>query len=97
MLEKEPGDAFLNYALATEYIAMSEFEAGKEIFEKLVKNQPEYVPTYYHLAKLYERLDRAEDAEAMYEKGIAMAQQMGDQHAKSELHEALNNLLFDMD
>lgn len=95
MLEKEPEDAFLNYALATEYLAMNEVETAKNIFEKLVREQEEYVATYYHLGKLYEGIGQTKEAEETYEKGMQIALKIKDMHARSELQEALNNLLYD--
>jgi Tfp pilus assembly protein PilF len=95
MLQNEPEDAFLQYALATEYVAGEQLNEGREVFEKLVEAQPDYVATYYHLGKLYETISEREKAEATYETGIEIAVKIKDLHAKSELQDALNNLLFD--
>jgi tetratricopeptide (TPR) repeat protein len=95
MLLKEPKDAFLLYALATEYVAGDELEEARSIFEDLVENQANYVATYYHLGKLYERIGLSEKAEKTYEKGIKVATDLKDMHARAELLEVLNSLLYD--
>ena len=97
MLKMEPEDAFLNYALATEYVAIGRHQEARSIFESLIDKKPDYVATYYHLGKLYETLHLRDNALKIYESGIETAQRIGDLHAKSELHEALNDLLFEDD
>ena len=42
-LNDSPEDAFLNYALAIEYLGLDESQKAKEIFEKLIENNPEYL------------------------------------------------------
>ncbi|PSQ64561.1 MAG: tetratricopeptide repeat-containing protein, partial [Bacteroidetes bacterium QH_2_64_74] len=44
--------------------------------------------TYYHLGKLYERLDRTDDALDTYERGIEVAREQGAQKDLSELKDA---------
>jgi uncharacterized protein YdcH (DUF465 family) len=46
------------------------------------------VGTYYHLGKLYEQLDRPDDAIATYEQGITVAREQGAQKDLSELQDA---------
>lgn len=91
-LENEPNDEFLQYALATEYLRLNDTEKALQYYENLVKNHPDYVGTYYHLGKLYEALNRKEDAIGAYEKGMEVAKRKRDNHAFSELqavyHEA---------
>lgn len=93
-LQEEPNDPFLKYAIATEYKSMNELEKALQSFQSLVEAHPDYVPTYYHLGKTLEELDRNEEAIQVYEKGIQMAIQMKDRHAERELREALQQLIF---
>lgn len=83
--KNEPEDEFLKYALATEYLRLN--DTGKALFyyEDLVSNHPRYVGTYYHLGKLYEALNRTDDAITVYEKGMLIAREVRDNHALSEL------------
>lgn len=92
MLEKQPLDTFLNHALALEYIKIGEEMAAKERFELNLQTDANYVGTYYHLGKLLERINEKEAALSLYEKGIKIAMQLGEQHAASELRGAYEDL-----
>lgn len=96
-LKDNPTDAFLQYALALEYIKSGDKETGKQYFEQLVEMHPDYVGTYYHLAKLYISMQMPEAAEQCYTKGIAVAQRLQDQHALAELQNAALNFRLGLD
>lgn len=83
--KNEPNDEFLKYALATEYLSLNETDKALGFYQDLVNNHPNYVGTYYHLGKLYEKLDRIDDAIKTYEQGMLIAKQKRDNHALSEL------------
>lgn len=89
----EPNDPFLKYALATEYIAINDFKSALIYFEDLILNNKEYVGTYYHLGKLYEKLDRKEDAIKIYQQGMQIARAARDNHAYSELQTVYNSAI----
>ena len=91
-LQAEPNDPFLKYALATEYIRLNNHEEALKFYLDLVKNHEDYVGTYYHLGKLYEGLQKKDEAFKIYEKGIAIARKIKDNHALSELLGVYNNL-----
>ena len=86
---EDPNDPFTRFALAQEYLKAGDTAQGQAYFEGLVADQPEYVGTYYHLGKLYERLGRLPDAIATYERGILVAGRVRDAHARAELQDAL--------
>ena len=86
-------DSFLQHALALEYIKKSEDETAKALFEKLLSLNEDYVGSYYHLAKLQERLGEREAALATYEKGLAKSKALGDNHAYNELLAAYEDLM----
>jgi tetratricopeptide (TPR) repeat protein len=85
---QDPDDPFLCFALATEYLKQGDEELALNWFESLLDRHPSYVGTYYHLGKLYLRLDRPEDALKTFEDGIRVASETGDAHAASELRSA---------
>ena len=87
--EEDPEDAFTQFAIAQEYRKRGEIDEALSFYERLVKEQPAYVGTYYHLGKLYEQLDRPDEAEATYQRGIEAAQEQRDHHAQAELRDAL--------
>lgn len=86
--EEDPEDPFTRFALAQEYLKQDNVERALGLFEALVETNPGYVGTYYHLGKLYERLDRIDDALDTYEQGIEVAREQGEQKALSELQDA---------
>ncbi len=90
----EPADPFNHYALALEY-QKTDPQKAITIFEKLVIEHSTYVPTYYHLAKLYERMSRKENALQLFDRGIEVAKQQSDFRTLRELHAAREELLED--
>ncbi|MEE6186432.1 hypothetical protein PIECOFPK_02618 [Mycovorax composti] len=94
MLKENPADSFLQHALALEYIKAGEEELAKKTFVTLLEANPDYVGSYYHLAKLYERQGAEQDAIRVYEQGMAVAQRLGEQHAYSELRSAYEDLTY---
>ncbi|SKB41270.1 Tetratricopeptide repeat-containing protein [Parapedobacter luteus] len=89
-LAESPSDPFLKYALATEYLKLGQVDNALRYYEELLDKHPDYVGTYYHLAKLYEALERKADAIAVYEKGMQAAESKRDLHALSELRAAFH-------
>ena len=90
--EDDPNDAFTIYALATEYRAQ-EPERAWTFYQKLLTEHPDYVGTYYHAGKLLEQFEKNDEAEKVYRDGLAAARRAGQQHAASELRQALNQCL----
>lgn len=92
-LESEPNDPFLKYALATEYLNAKNLEKSLVYYEDLLENHADYVGTYYHAGKLYELLDRKDDAIATYKKGMEVSRNAKDMHAYSELQSVYNSAM----
>lgn len=90
--EEDPDDPFTRFALAQEYAKHDDQGTALEFYEALVKDHPDYVGTYYHLGKLYEDLDRLDDARATYRTGMDVAKRQSDFHARGELNNALLQL-----
>ena len=90
--EADPTDAFTTYALATEYRAQ-EPERAWDFYQILLTNHPDYVGTYYHAGKLLEQFGKKSEAEKVYRDGLRVARAAGQQHAASELLQALNSCL----
>ena len=86
--EEDPEDPFTRYALAQEHLKYDNASRALALFEELVETDPDYVGTYYHLGKLYERLDRTDDAIDTYAQGIEVAREEGTQKDLSELQDA---------
>lgn len=92
LLQTTPEDAFLLHALALEYGKINDSENASLYFEKNLNLHPDYLPTYYHYAKLKEQLD-LERAILLYQKGIELAQQQQDFKTKNELELALDFII----
>lgn len=91
--ENEPNDAFLKYALATEYLTLNDTSTALSYFEDLVQNHKNYVGTYYHFGKLLEGLNRKDEAVKVYQQGIQVAREIKDNHALSELQTVYNSAI----
>jgi Tfp pilus assembly protein PilF len=91
-LLRDPEDSFLQHALALEYIKIGMDREAKERFEKILSKDPGYIGSYYHLAKLLEKMGVPDSAMQWYEKGMAAAKAAGDTHAYAELKAALDEL-----
>lgn len=92
-LTEEPNDPFLLYAIATEYLKLEDSEQALAYYLKSISVNENYVGTYYHLGKLYEKLKDSAAAEKTYKKGMDIARTIGQQHAFSELQQAYNKLM----
>ena len=88
LLKTNPADAFLQHALALEYVKGGNDAEARIVFERLLQANEQYIGSYYHLAKLFERGGESDKAAAVYEKGMQMAKQAGDNHAYNELRSA---------
>ena len=66
------------------------------ILNTLREKDPEYVGLYYHLGQLYEEMDEGEQALKVYEEGIAIAKNLKDFHALSELNGVKTNLEMEL-
>jgi tetratricopeptide (TPR) repeat protein len=91
----DPNDPFNAYALALEYRSLGQLEKAIEMLESLQHKFPDYVPTYYQLAKLWEETDM-EKAEQIYIEGMKAAEKAHDKHAYQELKAALQMMLDEL-
>lgn len=87
--EEDAADSFIRFALASEYVKTGDDPQARQWFEALLEHDPDYVGTYFHLGKLYERMDETALALDTYRDGIAASARMADFHARSELQSAL--------
>jgi len=90
-LESDPNDPFILYALATEYNSQNDLEKAYAFYLQLTEKHPDYVGTYYHLGKLYEKDNQKDKAISVYQKGMTVARNKRDMHAFSELQGAFNS------
>ncbi|MBI1389484.1 MAG: tetratricopeptide repeat protein [bacterium] len=92
MLEQDPDDAFVRYALALEYRKAGLIEEAADQFEQTIGRHAEYVPAYFMLGQMLADEGRTADAAQRLREGIAMAHRAGDSHAQAEMQDLLESL-----
>lgn len=95
-LKEDPKDSFLRYALALEYIKISEPKKAITAILKLIEDEPDYTASYYQLGKLYESLGQVDNALETYSKGMEKSKNDSSRKTYMELKEAYNLLLDDL-
>jgi Tfp pilus assembly protein PilF len=93
-LGQQPQDNFLRHALALEYIKIGEDIKARDLFIEILTQSPDYVGSYYHLAKILEKLEQRQEAIDWYEKGMAACKLAKDDHAYRELQGAYEDLVY---
>ncbi len=92
MLEAEPRDVFIRYALAMEYVSEgNDAEAARRLAE-LTTDTPDYPPAYLQQGQALIRLGRDREAREVLQRGVAAAQRAGDHHAAGEMQGLLDGL-----
>ncbi|MET0638352.1 MAG: tetratricopeptide repeat protein [Chitinophagaceae bacterium] len=89
-----PADAFLQHALALEYVKTGNHEEALLLFTRILERDRLYIGSYYHLGKLLEKMGRTDEAANWYLKGMEASQEAGDKHAYGELRGAYEELTF---
>ena len=91
-IEKDPNDPFVRFALAIELIRSERENEAVSYLEELIDKYPDYIGSYYHLGKLYEKINAMNKAARTYEAGMKWAKKLNDTHSLSELLSAYNAL-----
>ena len=94
MLEEDPRDPFNLYAVAIEYQEVNA-DKSRQLFEKLLMDHPDYLPTYYHAAALFSNLNDRDRALFIYDRGIELASKQQNQHALRELTNARTSFMME--
>jgi tetratricopeptide (TPR) repeat protein len=89
LLESDPDDVFLQYALAKAFVTEGDLETGLIKFQKVIDGHPEYVPAYFQKGQALAEQGRAVEARNILTQGIQAARKAGDRHAESEMTEFL--------
>ena len=89
MLVKEPNDVFLNYALAMEHLASDEIKEAEAQLRKVLDINPSYLPCFYQLGQVNEKLGNTDVALNYYKQGVVLAKYQKNTKALGELNEAI--------
>ncbi len=92
VLEQNPNDTFARYGLAMEYAREGQVDGALQEFQTLVQANPDYTAAYFQAAQALARADRTDDARQWLRNGIACAERVRDEHAKSEMSAMLEEL-----
>ncbi|WP_437688394.1 tetratricopeptide repeat protein [Sorangium sp. So ce176] len=82
-------DPFHWYALALEYAGLDRHDEALATFNALRAMDASYVPMYLMCGTMLVKAGRADEGRAWLSDGIGVARSKGDQHALSELEQAL--------
>lgn len=91
--QDDPHDPFPVYGLALEFLK-TDAKKSEAYFNELLNRFPDYLPTYYHAAKLKVDFNREQEAIEVYKRGIELAKKNGDNATLRELESALEELTF---
>jgi len=94
--KEDPNDPFSLYGLALEY-QKSDVKESERFFDLLLTIFPDYLPTYYHAAKLKASLGQSENALNIYKRGIDLSKKLNEQKTLQELQSAYNELIFELE
>ena len=92
--QDDPSDPFNLYALAIEFLK-TDIQKSLKLFEELLSSHPDYVPTQYHAAKLYQDLNERDKSITVYEKGLQVSLKNKDLKAHRELKAAYDEMMFE--
>jgi len=93
MLEQEPDDLFLNYALGLEYANdLNKVADAESQFKIVLSLDPDYIPAYYQLGQLFTALLRTPEALDYYKTGLEKAKIQKNNKAVNEFGEAISML-----
>ena len=87
-----PDDPFPRYGLAMEHKAQGRLDEAQAVFDELARKFPDYVPLYLMSGNNLATLGRVREAAEIYRTGMDVSARCGDNHARSELVEALADL-----
>ena len=85
-------DSFLQHALALEYIKVGDDDEARKLFNEILKREPTYIGSYYHLGKLLERTGDHAKALRVYKRGMEVAEEANDHHSYRKLQAAYEDL-----
>jgi thioredoxin-like negative regulator of GroEL len=92
MLEADPDDTFLRYALAMELDSEGDMEASLKIYGELVNGTPPDVASHFRSAQILVRMGEIEKSRDILRSGIELARQQQDYHTAGEMSELLQQL-----
>ena len=92
MLEKQPEDVFLMYAMAMELRKAGELQEAVEYLTRVTRKDVAYIPAYHQMGQVHTQAGKTAEARDAYQRGIAVAMKAGNRHAAEEMQAELDML-----
>ena len=92
-LQQNPEDSFTRYAIAMEHVSLKNVPQAISLLQDLIKYDSAYVPAYHQLGNLLHTTGKNTEAVKVLEKGISLAQHIGDSHGQSEMQELIEDIM----
>jgi len=86
-VQEQPNEPFNLYALAMEYLQENPSQSVHYL-EMLLEQFPQYLPTYYQAASLYQEQTDRPKAEMLYQQGLELARDQKNDKIFGELQRA---------
>jgi len=92
MLELDLEDFLMHFSLAKALAEIPKYKEAEKSFREALRINPDYSVCYQTLGKLLEDMNRPRDAIEVYEKGIPIADRLGDLMPKKAMEVRLAKL-----
>jgi tetratricopeptide (TPR) repeat protein len=90
MLQKQPNDAFLLYAIAMDLKKAGQYPEALDYLGRVIAVDPGYCYAYFQQGQVNEAKGDIPAAKNAYQAGLVAAEKKGDAHAKEEIAGALS-------
>jgi predicted Zn-dependent protease len=88
----DPHDTVVRFGLGELYFQAQKFTQAVDQFAEIIRLNPQYSAAYRYLGQSYAALGRREEAEATFQRGIAVAETRGDLQTAKEMRVFLRRL-----
>lgn len=95
MLQKDPKDSFLKYAVAIELYKLSNKKEAINNLKQLIIEDANYLASYYQLGIWLKEINEIEECRLIINKGIDIAIEQKNHKTLRELKEVINQLDFE--
>jgi predicted Zn-dependent protease len=92
ILSQNPEDTFARYGLAMEHSRAGAVDAALAEFDAILARNADYIAAYQMAGQMLASAGRLDQAREYLQKGIAVADRSGNQHAKSEMEALLDEI-----
>ncbi len=92
LVAQNPNEPRTRYMLAMELANTGDPATAVAEYQAVVAADADYLAAYFHCGQALEKVDRLEEARAIYRTGIEASKRVGDQKTQDELQEVLDAL-----